>query len=120
MSKDLKTFYSTIRAKDINNPIQLDYKASVYQNTGEDWKDVRLTLSNVNPKQSSTAPILDPWKLNYARYTVVSESSSQISSGDLNEVKGKIISSEDGSGLPGVNVLIKGTTIGTVRDENGF
>ena len=108
-----------IRAKDIKSPIKLDYKASVYQNTGEDWEDVNLTLSNVNPKQSSTAPVLDPWKLNYARYTVISET-SQISSGDLNEVKGKVISSDDGMGLPGVNVVIKGTTIGTVTDENGF
>ncbi len=34
-------------------------------------------------------------------------------------VKGKIVSSEDGLGLPGVNVLIKGTTVGTVSDMDG-
>ena len=34
-------------------------------------------------------------------------------------VSGKITSSEDGSALPGVNVVVKGTTTGTVTDVNG-
>jgi TonB family protein len=34
-------------------------------------------------------------------------------------IKGKVTSAEDGSGLPGVNVLIKGSTIGTVTDATG-
>jgi hypothetical protein len=34
-------------------------------------------------------------------------------------VSGKVTSSEDGSGLPGVNVVLKGTTIGTVTDVEG-
>lgn len=34
-------------------------------------------------------------------------------------VTGKLTSSEDGSALPGVNVLIKGTTTGTVTDAEG-
>ncbi len=40
---------------------------------------------------------------------------------DVNEIKitGKIISNEDGSGLPGVNVIEKGTSNVTVSDLNG-
>jgi TonB-linked SusC/RagA family outer membrane protein len=34
-------------------------------------------------------------------------------------VSGTVTSSEDGSGLPGVNVILKGTTTGTVTDVNG-
>ncbi len=34
-------------------------------------------------------------------------------------ITGKVISEDDDSGLPGVNVLIKGTTLGTVTDVNG-
>ncbi len=34
-------------------------------------------------------------------------------------VTGRIISSEDGSALPGVNVVLKGTTTGTVSDADG-
>ncbi|CAN5275369.1 SusC/RagA family TonB-linked outer membrane protein [soil metagenome] len=34
-------------------------------------------------------------------------------------ITGRIISNEDGSGLPGVNVLVQGTTLGTVTDIDG-
>ncbi|TAH22453.1 MAG: TonB-dependent receptor [Cytophagales bacterium] len=34
-------------------------------------------------------------------------------------VSGKVSSSEDGSGLPGVSVVIKGTSVGTATDANG-
>src|SRR5687767_10151000 len=34
-------------------------------------------------------------------------------------VSGRITSAEDGSGLPGVNVVLKGTTSGTVTDVEG-
>ena len=34
-------------------------------------------------------------------------------------VSGKVTSAEDGNGLPGVNILIKGTTLGTVTDVEG-
>jgi TonB-linked SusC/RagA family outer membrane protein len=34
-------------------------------------------------------------------------------------VSGKVVSQEDGSGIPGVNVIVKGTTMGTVTDVNG-
>lgn len=34
-------------------------------------------------------------------------------------VSGKVVSTEDGSALPGVNVVIKGTTNGTVTDADG-
>jgi len=34
-------------------------------------------------------------------------------------VSGKVTSAEDGSGLPGVNVVVKGTTNGTVTDAEG-
>ena len=34
-------------------------------------------------------------------------------------VSGKVTAAEDGSGLPGVNVVVKGTTNGTVTDSDG-
>ncbi|MGE0770165.1 MAG: TonB family protein [Cyclobacteriaceae bacterium] len=42
--------------------------------------------------------------------------SAAISSG---VVQGRVTSAEDGSGLPGVNVVVKGTTTGTVTDATG-
>lgn len=54
-----------LRAKDINSPVELTYKAQVYQNTGEEWNNVNLTLSNNNPNQSKVKPNLPIWYLNY-------------------------------------------------------
>lgn len=34
-------------------------------------------------------------------------------------VSGRVTSAEDGSGLPGVNVLVKGSTVGTITDSDG-
>ena len=34
-------------------------------------------------------------------------------------ISGKVTSSEDGSGIPGANVLLKGTTIGSITDVEG-
>lgn len=54
-----------VRATDISNPIDVNYKANVYQNTGEDWNKVKLTLSTGNPSQSGTKPNLTTWYLNF-------------------------------------------------------
>lgn len=59
-----------LRAKDINNPIEIAYKANVYQTTGEDWEKVKLTLSTANPSVSGTKPNMNPWYLGfYEPYT---------------------------------------------------
>jgi uncharacterized protein (TIGR02231 family) len=52
-----------IRAKDTQSPITLEYRADVYQNTGVDWEDVKLTLSSGNPNMGGTQPDLNPWNL---------------------------------------------------------
>ncbi|HDR89650.1 MAG TPA: mucoidy inhibitor MuiA family protein [Bacteroidetes bacterium] len=54
-----------IRATDIQQPIDLVYKAAVYQNTGEDWKEIPLTLSTGNPQLGGTRPKLNPWYLDF-------------------------------------------------------
>jgi uncharacterized protein (TIGR02231 family) len=54
-----------LRAKDAQSPIQLSYKANVYQNTGVDWKDVKVTLSTGNPTQSGVKPELSVWYVNF-------------------------------------------------------
>ncbi|MDP2388667.1 MAG: DUF4139 domain-containing protein [Bacteroidota bacterium] len=52
-----------LRTDGVESPIKLTYKALVHQNTGADWKDVRLTLSTGNPHQSFTIPTLNTWWL---------------------------------------------------------
>jgi uncharacterized protein (TIGR02231 family) len=43
--------------------IALSYSGIVRQNTGEDWKDVSLTLSTARPSLGGAAPALTPWGL---------------------------------------------------------
>lgn len=50
-----------IRASGDHRPVQLSYKARVHQRTGEDWRDVRLTLSTGNPALGGSRPDLRPW-----------------------------------------------------------
>ncbi len=54
-----------LRAKDAQSPIQLSYKANVFQNTGIDWKDVKVTLSTGNPSQGGVKPELKTWYINF-------------------------------------------------------
>ena len=49
-----------LHVDDITKPLKLNYKANVYQNTGEEWKDVRIIFSNGNPNESGVAPLLRP------------------------------------------------------------
>lgn len=56
--------YDLRASKDLPT-IDLRHKASVYQNTGVDWKDVLLTLSTGNPSASNVKPVLSPYFINY-------------------------------------------------------
>ena len=49
-----------LRVKDTKSLVAIGYKASVYQNTGIDWKDVKLTLSTSNPSVSGQRQELFP------------------------------------------------------------
>ena len=55
-------FYD-LRAESVTSPINMMYKAQVIQNTGIDWKKVKLTLSSGYPNQNNQAPILSSWFL---------------------------------------------------------
>ena len=57
-------FYD-LRAESIKEPINMMYKAQVFQSSGIDWKKVKLTLSSGNPNQNNQAPELQPWFLKY-------------------------------------------------------
>jgi uncharacterized protein (TIGR02231 family) len=59
-----KPFYD-LRTESTALPINMMYKAQVSQNTGIDWKKVKLTLSSGNPNQNNQAPYLNTWFLKY-------------------------------------------------------
>ena len=111
-----------VRVKDIDHPLSLIYKAKVYQSTGEDWKDVQLTLSTGNPSISNQKPELIAYQLTYNNYyrkypeatvVMVQEVHNNIN------IRGMVKDATTGEPLIGANLYIDGTAIGTVSDING-
>lgn len=105
-----------VRVKSVSSPLSLNYKAEVFQNTGVDWKNVKLRFSNANPNQSGQAPNLEKWELNYARLTTPRTYMGPSVPGT---VGGIVVENSTGQPIPGVSVLVKGSTIGTVTDTEG-
>jgi len=100
-----------IRAKNINEPIQLIYKANVKQDTKEDWNNVKLKFSSSDPNVSGVAPELKTYFLNYNTLPPTYKLTT-------NEITGKVTDNK-GEPLPGAIVVVQGTTIRTVTDMMG-
>jgi uncharacterized protein (TIGR02231 family) len=64
-----------LRADDVSAPVKLTYKASVFQNTGVEWTDVKIKLSTINPNRSNVKPTLAPWYLSYYQPIVRTDAS---------------------------------------------
>jgi uncharacterized protein (TIGR02231 family) len=54
-----------IRVDDIKNPVRIFYKANVFQNSGVEWKDVKLSFSNATPWIAGDIPVMYPWFIDY-------------------------------------------------------
>lgn len=114
-----------LRVKDIASPIDLNFKANVFQSSGEDWQNVKLTLSTGDPSQSGVAPTVSPWYLRFGNrnYPTAYQNYGQngnvtITGSRSSQVSGKV-TDMNGQPLIGTAILIKGTTIGTVTDFDG-
>ncbi len=64
-----------LAATDLNQKINLKYKARIYNNTGNAWDNVDLILSTADPKLSASQPNLQPWYLDFYNVGVQSKSS---------------------------------------------
>lgn len=56
-----------IRVDDITDPASIIYRANIWQNSGIDWKDVKVSLSNASPMTAGSLPTLDPWFIDIYR-----------------------------------------------------
>ncbi|TWO32952.1 mucoidy inhibitor MuiA family protein [Seonamhaeicola sediminis] len=113
-----------LKADKINSPLQLNYKAHIYQKTGSNWENVKLILSTGDPNTNNIKPDLKPKYLNFiSRYSNYNSASATKNynykyNPFVKTVSG-IITDESGSPLPGANVLVKGTSNGVVTDFDG-
>jgi Domain of unknown function (DUF4139)/N-terminal domain of unknown function (DUF4140) len=61
--------YYDMRSSGIGSPILLEAKGLVTQNTGIEWKNIKLVLSTNDPYDNTQEPLISQWNLNY--YTPV-------------------------------------------------
>jgi len=52
-----------IKSESVNAPLKIVSKANVYQNTGDLWKEVKMSISTGNPSLNNTKPNLQPYYL---------------------------------------------------------
>lgn len=111
-----------IKAENTSAPIKISYKANVYQQTGTDWENVNITLSTGDPNTNNLKPELSTKYLNFVsrnyRASTPIQRSNYKYNPTVNNVTGTVID-DTGLPLPGVNVVIKGTSTGTQTDFDG-
>jgi len=57
-----------LKAVDTDKPVELTYQGRVFNNTGVDWKDIKVMLSTADPTRSVTKPKMNPWYLTQYSY----------------------------------------------------
>jgi hypothetical protein len=103
-----------VRSEGLTQPLLLSYKANVFQNTKEEWKNVPVTLSSANPSRSNIAPELRTYWLDFGKHAPRYDN-EQSADGSVTG----IVLDADGSPLIGASVMVVGTSLGTVTDVNG-
>ncbi|MCR4958881.1 MAG: mucoidy inhibitor MuiA family protein [Prevotella sp.] len=103
-----------IRSEGTDKPLVLSYKANIYQNTKEEWKNVPVLLSSANPNRSNVAPQLKTYWLDYGLSAPTYDADTE-----SNTVNGKVVDDSDGTPVIGATISVKGTHLGTVTDADG-
>ena len=104
------------RVEDVSKPIKANLKAGVIQNTGEDWQDIKLSVSNGNPSNNESYIKAQPWILNFKRYMSTTDKAYNP---NIKHLSG-LITDQNGEPLIGANILIKEKPeIGTITDLDG-
>lgn len=89
------------RVNDIKEPLSIVYNANIYQSTGENWKNVILTLSTNRPSLSNTKPELATWFINrknsFKKKSIIDGQSA---------LKGKVADQETEEPIPFANIVV--------------
>ncbi|HEY6162107.1 MAG TPA: mucoidy inhibitor MuiA family protein, partial [Bacteroidia bacterium] len=111
-----------IRVKTVSDPMLIEYKANVSQQSGEDWNNIKLKLSTGDPSRTSTKPDIESWWL------YINQPYSQPGSitnfydnkvAQFTIAKGVLVNAVTGKPLPWASVMVPGSTVGTMTDADG-
>ncbi len=115
-----------VRVKDISKPVTLVQRASVYQQTGEEWTNVKMHLSTGDPNINNLVPVIQPWRLRFyntnaravrptgspGRYRVSVRTAAK-------EIRGKLLDGDTGDELIGASISAVGTNAGAIANVDG-
>jgi len=54
-----------VKVEDIDQPLQLTYKANIHQSTGISWNNIALSVSSAEPMQSTAIPVFNPFYIEF-------------------------------------------------------
>jgi hypothetical protein len=107
-----------VKVNNVAEPLSLNMRANVMQISGEDWTNVKLTLSTGSPTINNNKPEMTPWFLNFNKVNFkVTQNNPNPT---LTEADGYIYNTETDEPMAGASVMIKGTGIGTTTDSEGY
>lgn len=119
------------RVMSVNEPLSLTQNAFVFQNSGEEWDNVKLTISTGSPQRTRTKPNLTPWYVGQVVPTPYYAPSPIRDVGQMNSalrrqsfnpnvrnVNGRLLDA-NGEPLIGATVMIPGYNVGAVTDVYG-
>jgi hypothetical protein len=107
-----------LKVNNVVEPVTLNMRANVIQSSGEEWKDVKLTLSTGSPTINNNKPEITPWFLEFNKVNILVTQNNPTP--ELTEADGFIYNSITGDPMPGASIMIKGTGIGTTTDNEGY
>ena len=116
-----------------NKQAELSYFGMIHQSTGEDWRDISLTLSTAEPMSIKSLPELERWFIDTKPLPVrhgaikrivdfqngVSYEQNFGIPGGNGSISGYVIDKSTGDPLVGANVTLSGKNIGSATDLNG-
>lgn len=110
------------RVNEIGEPLAIDYNAIIYQNSGEDWKDVALTLSTSDPSLGSAKPELEDWFIDKRKTKKKNVIAQEMGTDKNASLKGILLDKESGEPVPFANIILENNgqqIAGTSTDFDG-
>ena len=113
-----------IKSQKLNDPLRLTYKAHVYQKSGINWDNIKINLSSGSPSLNVVKPNLTTKYLDFVnryskRYDSPAKKQKYYHNPTVKNVVGQV-TDESGLPLPGVSIIVKGTSNGTTTDFDGY
>ena len=104
------------RVNDLTSPMEIDYIAQIYQNSGFDWKNVEVTVSSSDPGNNGGMPVAQPWYVSPYNYQL--QYDKQKLQTEINKVSGRITDAK-GKPIPYAIVSIENSSVGGNSDFEG-